>query len=357
MACHARRTWWLTLQYMRIQGNGAFPVSKKAAFFNDGSRLEDVYGRGRKARVAELVELYPHVVSLATFAEHAEQLGSLEIIFSTWGMPQLGLEQLECMPELKIVFYAAGSVQGFARPLLERGVTVVSAWHANGACVAEFTLGQILLACKGYFRNTVDCRDPGRRKAGQVYRGTGIFDETVAVIGAGAIGRQVIELLRPFHLDVLAVDPYLPDDEAALLRVRKVSLEEAFRDAYVVSNHLPNLPELREALKGEHFRSMRQGATFINTGRGAQVAEAEMIAVLKDRPDLTALLDVTFPEPPASNSALYSLPNVQLSSHIAGAMNNEVVRMADVMIEEFLGWEQGRDLRYAVTLEMLENMA
>ena len=102
---------------------------------------------------------------------------------------------------------------------------------------------------------------------------------------------------------------------------------------------------------------MRENATFINTGRGAQVVEADLIETLRERPDLTALLDVTFPEPPAADSELYRLSNVQLSSHIAGSMNDEVVRMADFMIEEFIAWEAGKPLRYQVTRELLERMA
>ena len=85
--------------------------------------------------------------------------------------------------------------------------------------------------------------------------------------------------------------------------------------------------------------------------------EGDLIGVLEKRADLTALLDVTFPEPPEEDSAFYTLPNVQLSSHIAGSMNDEVVRMADYAIEEFLRWEQGEALKYQVTLEMLETMA
>ena len=102
---------------------------------------------------------------------------------------------------------------------------------------------------------------------------------------------------------------------------------------------------------------MRPGATFINTGRGAQVVEDDLIAALQRRLDLTALLDVTFPEPPDPDSACYSLPNVQLSSHIAGSQNNEVVRMADYMIEEFTRWERDEALRWQVTESMLATMA
>ena len=96
---------------------------------------------------------------------------------------------------------------------------------------------------------------------------------------------------------------------------------------------------------------------FINTGRGATVAQDEMIAVLRQRPNLTALLDVTNPEPPLPDSPLHELLNVHLSTHLAGSIGDEVVRMADYMIDEFERWARGEPLRYAVTLEMLETMA
>jgi phosphoglycerate dehydrogenase-like enzyme len=167
----------------------------------------------------------------------------------------------------------------------------------------------------------------------------------------------VVELLRPFKLNLIVFDPYLSDADAASLGVRKVSLDEAFRQAIVVSNHLANLPATVGMLRGSHFASMPKGATFINTGRGAQVNEPEMIRTLRTRPDVYALLDVTAPEPPATDSALWTLPNVRLSTHIAGSIGNEVVRMADLVIDEFKRWDVGQPLQHQVTLEMLERMA
>jgi phosphoglycerate dehydrogenase-like enzyme len=153
-------------------------------------------------------------------------------------------------------------------------------------------------------------------------------------------------------------DPFLSDEQAAELGVEKVSsLMEAFQRGFVVSNHLANVPETRGLLTGEHFASMRKNATFINTGRGATVVEEDMIRVFQERDDLTALLDVTYPEPPVEDSPLYTMPNVHLTTHIAGSLGDEVVRMADYAIEEFQAWTQGQPLRYAVTLEMLPTMA
>jgi phosphoglycerate dehydrogenase-like enzyme len=97
-----------------------------------------------------------------------------------------------------------------------------------------------------------------------------------------------------------------------------------------------------------HFLSMRQGATFINTGRGAQVNEAGLLAALQARPDLTALLDVQHPEPPEAGSPLYTQPNIHLTSHIAGSLNDEVLRMPDYMIEDFKRWQAGKPLLYQV---------
>ena len=75
--------------------------------------------------------------------------------------------------------------------------------------------------------------------------------------------------------------------------------------------------------------------------------------MLKQRPDLTVLLDVTWPEPPAKDSELYKLPNVRLSSHIAGSLNDEVHRMADYVIEDYKNFVNGEPLVNEVTEQIL----
>ena len=98
-------------------------------------------------------------------------------------------------------------------------------------------------------------------------------------------------------------------------------------------------------------------STFINTGRGAQIVEPDLVRVLEERPDVTAILDVTFPEPPAEGHAFYSLPNCFLTPHIAGSLMNETHRMAEYIIEEYERYINGEPCRYEVNLKMLETMA
>jgi phosphoglycerate dehydrogenase-like enzyme len=312
--------------------------------------IERVYGNERLERLG-----HPRVVAPAHLDTLLPELAPTEVIFSTWGMPCLTEAQLAALPRLRAVFYAAGSVQGFARPLLERGITVVSAWQANAVPVAEFTLAQILLATKGYFRNCREYPVGGHKQA--AFRGPGSYGEEVALLGAGAIGRRVIALLKSFHLKILVFDPFLSAREAVELGVEKVGLDEAFSRGFVVSNHLANNPQTVGMLTASHFAHLRPGATFINTGRGQTIVEGELSAVFQSRPDLTALLDVTWPEPPPTSSPLWSIPNVHLSSHIAGSIGDEVHRMADYCLDELERWQAGEPLHYAVSLAMLETMA
>jgi len=326
-----------------------------AAFFGNPKWIESVYGMGRMETVAGMTNLCPEIILPENFDRNIDFLRKVEVVFTTWFLEPMKAEILYQLPALKAVFYAAGSVRHFAAPLLDRDILVVSGWQANAVPVAEFAQAQIILAAKGYFHNVRDIR------AGvyfhDCFRGKGNFGEQIALLGAGAIGQKVIELLHPFNLRVMVFDPFLAPEKAAELGVRRVSLEEAFSKAYVISNHIADLPETRGMIHRRLFESMRSNATFINTGRGYTVDEEGMAEVLKLRPDLTALLDVTQVEPPPEDSPLRLLPNAQLSTHIAGANNDEFIRLADYCIEEFRAWRDGEPLRYAVSKAMLETMA
>jgi len=288
-----------------------------------------------------------------------EKFKSTEFIFSTWGMPTFTEEEIKsCFPSLKAVFYGAGTVQAFARPFLNCGIKVFSAWAANAVPVAEYTVAQIVLANKGFFSSSRLAKTGDRKAASQCFHSyPGNYGVRVGIIGAGMIGKLVINMLKSYNLEVLVFDPFLDDNKAKELGVKKVSLETVFKECQVVSNHLANNEQTKGMLDGRLFETMLTNATFINTGRGAQVVEADLIKVLKARPDLTALLDVTFPEPPESDSEFYTLPNCILTPHIAGSAGNEVRRMGKYMIEEYEKLSRNEPCQYEVTLEMLKTMA
>ena len=282
-----------------------------------------------------------------------------EYIFSTWGMPSFTEEEIKTyLPSLKAVFYGAGSVQGFARPFLNCGVKVFSAWAANAVPVAEYTVAQIILAGKDFFIQSRLLASEDRAAAVARHGGHfGNYRKKVGLIGCGMIGSLVAELLKVYDLEVMAFDPFMSSEKAEQLGVTPCSLEELFATCSVVSNHLANNPQTQRMLTYKHFSSMLPYATFLNTGRGAQVVEEDLVRALTERPDLTAVLDVTHPEPSPAGHPFYSLPNCFMTPHIAGSLGGEVVRMAEYMVDEYERLTEGRPVRYEVTLKMLETMA
>ncbi len=336
----------------------------RAAWFLDKADFEHsslgrVYGTERRQRLEKQCDFLPEVVTPDTMERHEAALRDVRVLFTTWGMPCITPAQLERLPALEICLYAAGSVRHFAPPLLERGVTVVSAWSANGLPVAEFCLAQILLSLKRVWASSLALHGPqagpAQWRKDDLLLGT--YHRTVGIVSLGVIGRRLVELLQPFDMRLLGYDPYVDEDTIGSMGAEACTLEELFRRSHVVSLHAPNLPQTKGLITGELLASMPRGATFLNTARGAVVDEPAMIEVLRQRPDLTAVLDVTDPEPPSLGSPLYTLPNVQLTPHVAGSAGTELHRMADFMIDEYEAWAAGRPLRYAVSLKQLETMA
>ncbi|EIM24643.1 hydroxyacid dehydrogenase [Microvirga lotononidis] len=333
---------------------------QKIAFAMDPVRTEGVLTPpllDRLARSGTILSPEP----LRTFTQgHAlEILRQTEILVTGWGCPAIGRDILELAPNLRLIAHAAGTVKGFlSADVIEAGIAVTHAAEANAVPVAEFTLAAILFANKQVFRfRDIYCADRNRsRTFPMTAQPLGNFHRTIGIVGASRIGRRVIELLKPFAFRVLLHDPYVDASEAAALRVESVSLDDLMRRSDVVSIHAPALPSTQGMIDRRHLALMRDGATFINTARGIIVEQDDLIDELRTG-RIDAIIDVTFPEVPEKSSALYDLPNVFLTPHIAGAIGNERERLGEYIVEEIERFMDGRPLRSAITAKALETMA
>lgn len=331
----------------------------KSIFLGDKANIKRVYSQEITEKLVKNADLDTEVYTKDTIVSGKVDTRLTEYIFSTWGMPAFSEEEIKAFfPCLKAVFYAAGTVQAFARPFLNCGVKVFSAWAANAVPVAEYTVAQIVLANKGFYLTSrlasMGKYDDARERFGNY---PGNYGAKIGIAGAGMIGKLVIEKLKGYKLEVLVFDPFLSYEKANELGVKKAELEQIFSECDVVSNHLADNSQTRGMLGGKLFSLMKPYSTFINTGRGAQVTESDLINALKARPDLTAVLDVTDPEPPLSDSDLYKLENCILTPHIAGSSGAEVHRMAEYMLEEFEAFTQNNHCCFEITAKMLETMA
>lgn len=328
----------------------------KGLFLLNPDAYDQIYGLTQRAAIAQVVDLYAPPQTAQSITADPTILHAAEMIFSGWGMPKMDEAFLTHTPNLKAVFYGAGSIKACTTEAFwARTIPITSSYAANAVPVAEFTLAQILLCLKKTWQYAFAIkRDQGY---GVHFPLAGAYGSTVGIISLGMIGRMVCHHLQRFDVQVIAYDPFVDASAAAALGVELCPLAEIFQRADVVSLHTPWLPETVGMITGAHLASMKAGATFINTARGAVVLEAELIAVLQQRPDLLAVLDVTYPEPPVAGSPLYTLPNVVLTPHIAGSLGNECQRMGQLVVDELQRFLAGEPLQWAISREQAAVMA
>ena len=309
-----------------------------------------------RSEIATRLRILPGEFEGNGWKNHLEAVREADFIFSTWGMPVLDSEFLAAAPRLKAVFYAAGSIKCFATPeSYDRGILISSAWEANAIPVAEYALATILLSLKRFW--TFTRQEPAKKYEREGATFPGAYRSKVGLVSLGAIGRNMAARLSAHEVKILAYDPFADRKAAEQLGVTLVSLEELFATSDVVSIHAPWLPETEGMISGSLVRSMKQGATLINSARGALIREDELCQVLAERSDITAILDVTHPEPPSADSPLRTLPNVILTPHIAGSLGGEITRMGRWMVDEMNRHLDGETLRHSISKDMLARMA
>ena len=312
-----------------------------------------VLSTGTRGRLGAVVDLATPV----PFATPAEVPAEVEVLVTGWGCPVLGAQALAALPVLRLVAHAAGTVRSLVSDdLWDRGIVVTSAASANAVPVAEFTFAAIIMITKDVFavrdrhrdvRGCVDVVDQSRM---------GSRGRRIGLVGASTIGRLVIERLRSLDVEVVVADPYLTTTEATELGVALVDLDELLATSDVVSLHAPLLASTRHMIGADQLAAMRDGAWLLNTARGGLVDTDAITAELVSG-RLNAFVDTPHPEPLPSGSALYDLPNVVLTPHIAGAMGSEVSRMGDLAVTEVERFVAGLPPLHPITRDAMDRIA
>jgi len=332
----------------------------RLAFAMAPGKTRFVFDEPAITRLAELCDIVTGapLIDFST-AEARKILGDTEILVTGWGCPFISKDVVAAAPRLKLIAHAAGTVKYHLDPAVyAAGIAVTNAVDANAVPVAEFTLAIIILANKRVFEfRDIYRADPTRASSHALMdTAIGSYRRTIGIVGASHIGRRVIDLLKPLDCDVLLYDPHVRPGDPITREAELIGLDDLISRSDIVSLHAPSLPSTRHMIGAREFGLMRDGATLINTARGALVDEAAMIAALETG-RISAVIDVTDPEIPPPDSALYRLPNVFLTPHIAGAIGNERARLGNLVAEEIGHFVAGRPLQHQVSYSLLEQLA
>ncbi len=332
----------------------------KLAFAFQPDKTRHVFDAEALRRLAACCDILSEA-PISSFAdpEAKRLLAETEVLVTGWGCPQITPDVLRNAPHLQLIAHAAGTVKfTIDASAYARGIRVTHAAEANAVPVAEFTLASILFANKRAFElRDLYRSDPSRRSAYALMdHNIGNFRRTIGLVGASRIGRKVAAMLAGFDFDVLLYDPFVQPDDPVAQGVQLVDLDTLMARSDIVSVHAPSLPSTRGMIGARQLKLMQDGAGFINTARGALIDEAALLAELQTG-RIHAVIDVTDPEIPAPDSPFFTLPNVFLTPHIAGAIGTERARLGHMAVEEVERFVRGETMQYEIEPSLLERLA
>ena len=281
-----------------------------------------------------------------------------DAIITSWGVAQLDADVMAAASRLRAMAHMGSSIKRFVSDAFwARGVHLTSAGIALARHVAETTLGLMIVGQKRIWPlgQQVKAGAWTDTPVRETWLSRELFRKQVGIVGASNIGRHLMRLLQPFEVTILLYDPFVSAAEAAELGATKLELDELLRRADIVSLHAPANAQTRHMLTAPRLKLMKDDALLINTARGSLIDEAALITEL-DNGRFFAFLDVTDPEPPAADSPLRTLPNVVVTPHIAGCIEN-CQRMGELAVEELRRFFAGETAVYPITPEMFARIA
>lgn len=318
----------------------------RAALLMDAHLVDFVFGSDDRRALAEAFDI-DFSSAVTTVAELDDPAG-IQLLLMGWGAAAPTPADLDALPRLKAIVHWGG---GFAtaRDAADRGIALASAKAANAVPVAEFTLAMITLAAKDVFwaarRYAAEQRFIDREAE---YGDTGLGGAVVGVVGASTIGELVIRGLRERGVAVAVHDPTLTPERAAALDVERApDLVALASRSRILTIHAPQLPETVGMVSAAVLAALPDGATVVNTARGALIDQDALVRELADG-RLRAVLDVTEPDPLPPGHPLFSLPNVFLTPHLAGSMGSELRTLGSVATAEARRFARGEAFAHPI---------
>ena len=276
-------------------------------------------------------EELPEVTVLETWPP-AEPLRGVQALLEA--VVSVGPEELALLPDLRLVGnYGAGYDNVDVAACRERGIAVTNTPGVVDAAVAELTLA-LMLACRRHLvvsDRFVRGRRWRRGWAEPELLGHDLAGSTLGLVGFGRIGQEVARRAEAFGMRVVFHR-----------RSGGLALDELLRTADVVSLHVPLTTETQGLISRDRLALLKDGATLINTARGAIVDEEALVdGLVAGR--ISAGLDV-FADEPRVPERLLGLPNVVLTPHIASATEETRAAMTRVLVDNVLAFLEGQPL-------------
>jgi phosphoglycerate dehydrogenase-like enzyme len=247
------------------------------------------------------------------------------------------------LPRLELLAMTGARAMSFdIGALTERGILVCNTGINSTAATAELAFALIMSGLRAIPRADA-VMHAGGWHAG-VPLGTTLDGKRLGVLGLGKLGSRVAAYGKAFGMEVVAWSQNLTEADAAAKGARRVDKAELFAGSDVVSLHLVLSERTRGIVGAAELGAMKRGALLVNTSRGPLVAEAALIAALRDK-RIDAAIDVYDEEPLPAHHPLRTLPNAVLTPHLGYCVASVFAQVYGESIENILAFVDGAPIR------------
>ncbi len=265
---------------------------------------------------------------------------------------------LEKATRLKVVGRAGVGVDNVdLEAATRRGVVVMNTPGGSSVTVAELAIGMMLALSRHIPQASASTKSGKWEK--KRFQGHELAGKTLGVVGIGNIGSVVVDRARAMKMRVVAFDPFVSAEAAAALGVELVPLDEIWRQADVISLHVPLTDETRNVVNADTLARMRKGVLVVNCARGGLVDEKALAAALASGHVGGAALDVFDREPVAPDNPLLALDNFVCTPHLGASTEEAQAAVAVAIAEQLAAFLTRGEVKSAVNVpslsrEMLE---
>jgi D-3-phosphoglycerate dehydrogenase / 2-oxoglutarate reductase len=248
---------------------------------------------------------------------------------------------LSQMPKLKVIArYGVGYDNVNLDDADAHGIIVTNTPGANATAVAETAVMHMLMAGRSFYQQRLSITED----VNNIQIGQEVTNKTIGIIGFGAIGQKIDQLLTGFNVKVLAYARH----NKVVKNGRMASLEEIYTQSDFVVLALPATSETNNMIDMAVFKKMKSNAVLVNIGRGTVIDEQALINALKSGEIAGAGLDVVAVEPISEDNELLSLPNVFVTPHVAAKSREAFDTVGLTAAEEVVRGLNGQAPRYQV---------
>ena len=286
----------------------------------------------------------------------ADALVGVDVCITSWGCPQFTAEVLKKADKLKLIAHTAGSVAWLVSDAMyERGIRIVCGNEVFARTVAEGTMAHMLYMARRF--NEYEMRTVEGGWKPRNFKTESLFDQTIGIVGYGAISRHLINMLKPFNAKIKLFSNHTTEEQAAAIGVQKASLEEVFSTCRIVSLHAAKSPANHHMINDALLSLMEQDAILVNTARGDLIDEDALVKHLQSG-HIRASLDVYQKEPPVPEHGFWTIPlqTLHMQPHLGGPTMDQRPAAARVVFEDIQRLQNGEPLQNEISAARSKTM-